>query len=275
RQRHDLYAKYHDYDSEISDLLGECGVLLFVQVPESWRLRGLALLALVLAIIYVYVWLRANKLRSISVKIEGTTVKIKVGDIFEEDDLKVIACNEYFDTIVDDKIIAKNTVNGAFITSYLDIPVSHLDAFIESYRFEENEVGSVNSNRTSGKTQRYRLGTIVRYGDFLLTAFAKFDDSDRATLTMPEYLEFLMNFWDRVNKVYAGKSVSVTVFGSGITRIKGHKLINDEELLKIMLWTFRVSEMRFKHPAILTIVIHGSKIDKIDLFDIASARHGV
>ena len=25
RQRHDLYAKYHDYDSEISDLLGECG----------------------------------------------------------------------------------------------------------------------------------------------------------------------------------------------------------------------------------------------------------
>ncbi len=33
RQRHDLYAKYHDYDSEISDLLGECG-LKGVQ-PES------------------------------------------------------------------------------------------------------------------------------------------------------------------------------------------------------------------------------------------------
>jgi len=28
RQRHDLYAKYHDYDSEISDLLGECGMKL-------------------------------------------------------------------------------------------------------------------------------------------------------------------------------------------------------------------------------------------------------
>jgi hypothetical protein len=27
RQRHDLYAKYHDYDSEISDLLGECGIM--------------------------------------------------------------------------------------------------------------------------------------------------------------------------------------------------------------------------------------------------------
>jgi hypothetical protein len=30
RQRHDLYAKYHDYDSEISDLLGECGLLALV-----------------------------------------------------------------------------------------------------------------------------------------------------------------------------------------------------------------------------------------------------
>ncbi len=29
RQRHDLYAKYHDYDSEISDLLGECGFKMF------------------------------------------------------------------------------------------------------------------------------------------------------------------------------------------------------------------------------------------------------
>ena len=35
RQRHDLYAKYHDYDSEISDLLGECGVIE-AEVPH-WK----------------------------------------------------------------------------------------------------------------------------------------------------------------------------------------------------------------------------------------------
>jgi hypothetical protein len=34
RQRHDLYAKYHDYDSEISDLLGECGMQ-----PFPYKLR--------------------------------------------------------------------------------------------------------------------------------------------------------------------------------------------------------------------------------------------
>jgi hypothetical protein len=36
RQRHDLYAKYHDYDSEISDLLGECGLKESEEVSNSF-----------------------------------------------------------------------------------------------------------------------------------------------------------------------------------------------------------------------------------------------
>jgi tRNA-2-methylthio-N6-dimethylallyladenosine synthase len=35
RQRHDLYAKYHDYDSEISDLLGECGLDLVGRIRAA------------------------------------------------------------------------------------------------------------------------------------------------------------------------------------------------------------------------------------------------
>jgi hypothetical protein len=92
---------------------------------------------------------------------------------------------------------------------------------------------------------------------------------------MPEYLEFLINFWDKVNNIYGQQSVSTPIFGSGITRIKGHKTIGDEDLLKIMLWTFRISEMRFKYPARLTIVIHKDKISKINLLDIKSVRNGV
>ncbi len=42
-----------------------------------------------------------------------------------------------------------------------------------------------------------------------------------------------------------------------------------------MLWTFRISEMRFKYPAKLTIVIHEEKINKINLFDIQTVKNGV
>lgn len=147
--------------------------------------------------------------------------------------------------------------------------------FILSRRFEEDELLEVNHKRKVGKTQKYSLGTIFVNNDYLLTAFSKFDDKNRAFLTMPDYLAFLINFWDKVNRIYAQKSVSVPIFGSGITRIKEHKNISDEDLLKIMLWTFRISEMRFKFPAKLTIVIHKDKIDKINLLDIKSARNGL
>lgn len=249
--------------------------VLFFDIPAAckttygWMFIGL------LGLIYLSIWVWSNNLNKIDINVEGSEVTIKVGEIFSEPGLKAIAFNEYFDTVVDNKIISENSLNGTFIQKHLDEPISELDRHIENYSFEKDEKLDSNLERKLGKKLRYQIGTICVYKDFLLAAFAKFDDDNKAVLTMPEYLEFLINFWDKVNKVYAQQSVSTPVFGSGITRIKGHKTISDEDLLKIMLWTFRISEMRFKYPAKLTIVIHKDKIDKINLLDIKSARNGV
>lgn len=250
-------------------------VVLFVDIPTEckstygWIFIGLLLL------IYLATWVWSNNLNKIDINVEGSDVTIKVGDIFRQPGLKTIAFNEYFDTQVDNKIIAEGSLNGIFIKEHLGVPVSELDRHIESYAFEPCEILEHNPNRKVGKKQRHQIGTICVYKDFLLTAFSKFDEDNKATLTMPEYLEFLITFWDKVNNVYAQQNVSTPIFGSGITRIKGHKSISDEDLLKIMLWTFRISEMRFKYPARLTVVIHKDKIDKINLLDIKSARNGV
>lgn len=250
-------------------------IVIFVDVPAEWKLKaGLAFLA-ILALTYVVIWLWSNNLNSIDINVEGSDVAIKTGDIFQQPGLKAIAFNEYFDTQVDNKIIGETSLNGVFIQKHLGVPISELDRYIEEYAFDESEVLEENEARKYGKNKRYQIGTICLYKDYLLTAFSKFDENNKALLTMPEYLEFLINFWDKVNNVYAQQSVSTTIFGSGITRIKGHKNISDEDLLKIMLWTFRISEMRFKYPAKLTIVIHKDKIDQINLLDIKSARNGV
>lgn len=250
-------------------------VVLFVDIPTNdkttygWMFVGL------LVLIYLVIWIWSNNLNKIDINVEGSEVTIKVGDIFSEPGLKAIAFNEYFDTVVDNKIIADSSLNGIFIKKQLGESISDLDRYIDNYDFDESEKLESNTERKSGKKLRYQIGTICIYKDFLLAAFTKFDNNNKALITMPEYLEFLINFWDKVNNVYAQKSVSTPVFGSGITRIKGHKTISDEDLLKIMLWTFRISEMRFKYPAKLTIVIHKAKIDRINLLDIKSARNGV
>ncbi|MGZ0018153.1 macro domain-containing protein [Nitrosomonas sp. wSCUT-2] len=249
--------------------------VLFFEIPAAYKTTYGWIFIGLLGLIYLAIWVWSNNLNKIDINVEGSEVTIKVGDIFSEPGLKAIAFNEYFDTVVDNKLIAESSLNGIFIQKHLGESISELDRHIENYSFEKNEKLDNNSERKIGKKLRYQIGTICVYKDFLLAAFAKFDDENKAVLTMPEYLEFLINFWDKVNNIYAQKSVSAPIFGSGITRIKGHKTISDEDLLKIMLWTFRISEMRFKYPARLTIVIHKDKIDKINLLDIKSARNGV
>ncbi|MCE2738781.1 MAG: DUF6430 domain-containing protein [Rhodobacter sp.] len=249
--------------------------LIFIDIPEDFKLYSFIGFAAVLIIIYLMIWRRANTLKEVSIKIDGTTVTVKSGDIFNEEGLKAIAFNEYFDTVVDNVLISERSLNGIFLTSKLNETIQELDAEIERYPFEDGEILQREVPRSAGKSVKFRLGTIFAKDDFLLTAMSKFDSSNRANLTMPEYLEFLINFWDRVNKVYAQRSVVTPIFGSGVTRIRGHRNISDEDMLKIMLWTFRISEMRFKYPAKLTIVIHESKIDQVNLLDLKSLRNGV
>lgn len=248
---------------------------IFIEIPKDMKLLVGAMFLIVLLIVYIFLWCRSNNLEQIHTKIEGSDVTIKKGDIFNEAGFKAIAFNEYFDTQVDDKIISSASLNGIFINNHLEMSVAELDHHIENYDFESDDVVGENTSRASGKKMRFEIGSICIVGEYLLTAFSKFDDKNRAWLTMPEYLSFLINFWDRVNRVYAQKSVSVPIFGSGITRIKEHKNISDEDLLKIMLWTFRISEMRFKYPAKLTIIIHPGKMDTINLLDIKSANNGL
>lgn len=251
-------------------------VVLFIDdAPLKERLIYPLFLILILIFWYGYLWQDASRLKKINVNIESTTVSIVTGDLFKQNGLKAIPFNEYFDTQVDDEVISKASLNGIFIQDILEETVQSLDDYISNYKFHNENILEKNKTRTEGKSQKYQIGTVCLYREYLLTAFSKFNDKNQAYLTMPEYLEFLIKFWDQINVVYAQRTVSVPIFGSGITRIKEHKNITDEELLKIMLWTFRISETRFKYPAKLNIVIHEDKIDKINLFEIKSIQNGI
>jgi hypothetical protein len=265
--------KFWIYFSAISAILSF--ILLFTVVPEEHKQYFGYISLFILIIIYLIIWCTANKLTNIKINIDGSNVIIKCGDLFSEDGFKAIAFNEYFDTIVDDKIISNKSLNGVFINKYFTGKIKELDNFIVENSDQLDIITEQSNRRLGGKTVQFKLSTIFVYDEFILTAFSKFDEHNKATLTMPQYIEFLINFWDRVNRVYAQKSVSAPIFGSGITRIKEHKNISDENLLKIMLWTFKLSEMKFKHPAKLTIVIHNDKIAQINLFNIKSSELGL
>lgn len=207
-----------------------------------------------------------RNLKRLSLKIKNSTFKIKTGDIFEQPELKVINFNEYFDTIADNKIIAKNSLNGQFILNKVH-DVKELDSVISESLKDSIKVS--NNERPNGKKIKYELGSIVEYNDYLLTALTKFDKDNRANLSLRDYLVFLMNFWDNLDKIYANRSVCITLFGSSsITRFKDTNDVTDQDLIEIILWSFKVSKIKFKYPTTITLVLTEDILNKINLYEL-------
>ena len=111
-----------------------------------------------LVLIYLCIWISANRTRKAKVKINGSNVNIFVGDIFSQEGLKIIGVNDFYDTINDDKIIAKKTLHGQFLKKY-ESSIAEIDNCISSDKALENFVVEKSVNRAPGKSTRYQLGT--------------------------------------------------------------------------------------------------------------------
>lgn len=270
----ELWSSYANVVSILSMLAGT--YLYFWDIPEDNKTcYGIAFLVLLIGI-FAYKFYTANYLEKITLDIDDSVVEIKMGNIFEEneDSLITISFNEYFDTLVDNVLIAERTINGQFIKNKIN-DVNSLDNFLDNVLKDYRPI--LNNKKKLGKIKKYDLGTTIIYDNkYLLTAFAKFDASNRAVLTIDEYITFLMNFWKKVDELYALRTVVIPIFGSGITRIEENNPISDEDLLRIILWTFKLSPMRFNHKkSKLVIVIHENNMKNINLFNIKRIKNGI
>lgn len=247
-------------------------VLIFFTIPKNIKLTVGAIFFLFLILYYILLWWKVNNLSSSVININNSKVILKIGDIFKEDGMKVIAFNEYFDTIVDDKIISKNSLNGQFIDKNKNLKEFSLDKFDKLIQNDEylnkNCLLGLESKRKRGKKQQYKLGAIFEYEDYFLTAMTKFDKDNRASLSQKEFIEFLLRFWDNIDKKYNNRTVTLPILGSGITRFEDKIDINDQELLSMIIWTFKLSRIKFTYPSEIKIIIYKDKRDKINLYEI-------
>jgi hypothetical protein len=251
-------------------------ISIAISIPVEYKLWTFVSILIFFALIYVILWVRANLLNETKLSINNSTVTIKVGDIFEESGLKVIAFNEYFDTQVDNKIISEKTLNGIYLKSKVH-DVKALDRLIEQDEHLNSDGNKIDRNQTrsQGKKDRYKLGTIFQHEEYLLTAFSKFDNKNRANLHMNEFINFLLNFWNEVDIVYNGRSIVIPLLGSGLTRFKNYEMITDQELLELLIWSFKVSKIKFTYPSTVSIIIHESKKDKINFYKLMEQTNGL
>ncbi|NOJ73563.1 hypothetical protein HMI46_23885 [Paenibacillus alvei] len=259
-----LFKEYSAFLSPISVLFSF--VTISISIPDKYKYTACVAVFVIFLLIYIAFWIRANIMDKTGLTINNSTIEIKVGDIFTESGLKVIAFNEYFDTQVNNKIISESTLNGMYIKRKVQ-DVGALDRLMEQDEHLNDHKIDSNQARRHGKKDIYKLGTIFQNDDdFLLTVFSKFDDNNKAFLHMNDYINFLLNFWAEVDIVYNGRPISIPLLGSGMTRFKQYEMITDQELLELLIWSFKVSKIKFTYPSKVTIIIHESKKDKINFY---------
>ena len=241
-------------------------VFLVCDIPDSAKFPvGIGMIAAFSAI-YIIMWNAANHKEKITLNINDSLLEICEGDLFACEGFKVIAFNEYFDTQVDDIIISSRSLNGRYLLEYVE-DIRELDSRIVADRHLQNRILET-TDRSSGKKIRYMLGSIFKNDSYFLTAFSRSDANNRAHLTMNDYISCLMNFWSECDIFYVGQSVSMPLLGSGITRFQGYEDVTEQELLELMIWSFKMSKLRFQHPSKVKIVLTRNLLSKINLYEL-------
>ena len=219
---------------------------------------------------FLYLLHRANKLKHIELNINNTKIVIKFGDLFAENGLKTITFNEFFDTQVDDVLISSRTLNGIFLNKQKE-HIAEIEKVISN---NENFNIIDEAKREQGKNVRYKLGSIKRYKDYFLVAFSKFDDKNRAYLSLSNYFACLMKYWSEVNRVYNGENVVLPLMGSGITRFD-NKSVEPQFLLEAILNSFKYSNLSFSQDFCITLVLNENIDRKINLYSIKERYYGL
>jgi len=149
-----------------------------------------------------------------------TKIEVKFGDIFQQEGWRVVAVNDFFDSIVDGDHISPNSLHGQMLLNYWGGNTADWDAQIENaigeYPFEHVP-------RKKGKEKRFPLGTTARTAikadQFLCVALAVTNIEDlEVRTTSEELLLATKKMLRKARSFCSGEPLSIPVMGSGLSR---------------------------------------------------------
>lgn len=245
----------------IAEVSGLIELELFESLSWWSKLLWILSFFVVLTIIVFIAKLLISR-KGIKLTIGDNEVRIKQADIFKQHGLRLIPFNEYFDTQVDDVIIAHNTLNGKFIDEYVE-DVNFLQNTISS----APEVKGMNSRPTNGK-DKFPLGRIIKFGEYLLLAFTHFDDNHSAYLSHTDYEKCLIKMWQEIDRVYANNPIFIPLLGSGITRFTDTPHKDNLSLAKCLLCTLKMSGVHLKQP--ITLCLTEDTMNEMNIYELKS-----
>ena len=74
-------------------------------------------------------------------------------------------------------------------------------------------------DRIRGRKIKYSIGSVVEFESYVLAAFTKFNENNKAYLSAEEYTGFWMRFWENIDEIYAGRTINIPLMGAGIAKM--------------------------------------------------------
>lgn len=216
---------------------------------------------LAIAVYALFLWRR----NSIIINDDECIIEIKYGDLLiEKNCRKVISFDECFTTRVGNnpEDIKPTSICGQYLCAN---PSLNIEDLLSHSRLVPEDTPSRFNDKTC-----FALGSVISSGDDLLVAFARLNEDGRAEFTQrKEYLDCLTKLWSEIYKHYDQRDVAIPILGSGQTSFSGGsgKTLNQQELLDIIIWSYKLSERKIKRPQKLRIICKrqdGFSLNKIN-----------
>ncbi len=242
--------------------------IAIIYIQTGHQKTALVIFLVLIFVSYVGVVIHACSKRSVTLKIRNTKIVIKEGDLFKETGVKVIPMNEYFDVDIKNGVVDPNSLHGQYIKKYSNKSPEVLYKDIVD-ALQSKKPRALDQERPHGGQIAYNLGTIYddKQGYFLL-AYSRFDEENRAYLKTPDIIQCYTNLWNEIDIIRGTKSIAFPVLGAGgIVRFS--KDYTAQQLIELILWSFRISGIQLSKKSTLSIVVHKSLIHDIDFLKLS------
>jgi hypothetical protein len=167
-------------------------------------------------------------------------VNIYYDDLFNQNGIIIIPVNEYFDTLVDEKIISSSTLHGQFIKEIFGGNTEELELLIKK-ELEKHEEKAI-IERPRGNCKKYNLGTTISVSkdgkDYFLVSFTRFNDSNKAEIFNIDYQVTLKSLLDFIHINSQGKNINIPLIGAGQSGVNMSK----QKLLEYLLFSIQIHD---------------------------------
>jgi hypothetical protein len=167
-------------------------------------------------------------------------LKVYYDDLFSQEGIIVIPVNEYFDTLVDEKIVSSSTLHGQFVKKVFGGNIEELENKI--LKELQNYTEKAEVVREKGNCKKYELGTTISINkdgkDYFLVAFTRFNDLNKAESFNTDYQNTIKLLLDYIHNNSQGKNVNIPLVGAGQSGINMTK----QKLLEYLLFSIKIHD---------------------------------